>query len=105
MVMAPARRWISNGLHASIVTIAAAFAAAPVGAIESTAKQAILIDFDSEAVLFEKDGKSNLGFTILPAPPAKPPSRTPACQCRMGLAGAGRSPWAKMVATSTLSKR
>ena len=24
-------------------------------------------------VLFEKDGKSNLGFTILPAPPATPP--------------------------------
>ena len=26
-------------------------------------------------VLFEKDGKSNLGFTILPAPPAKPPAK------------------------------
>nr|NIP98199.1 exo-alpha-sialidase [Akkermansiaceae bacterium] len=25
------------------------------------------------AVLFEKDGKSNLGFTIVPAPPATPP--------------------------------
>ena len=25
------------------------------------------------AVLFEKDGKSNLGFTVLPAPPATPP--------------------------------
>jgi len=24
------------------------------------------------AVLFEKDGKSNLGFTIVPAPPAEP---------------------------------
>jgi len=24
-------------------------------------------------VLFEKDGKSKLGFTILPAPPAAPP--------------------------------
>ena len=27
------------------------------------------------AVLFEKDGKSNLGFTILSAPPAEPPAR------------------------------
>jgi sialidase-1 len=27
------------------------------------------------AILFEKDGKSNLGFTILPAPPAEPPAR------------------------------
>jgi sialidase-1 len=27
------------------------------------------------AVLFEKDGKSNLGFTILPAPPAEPPAK------------------------------
>jgi len=27
------------------------------------------------AVLFEKDGKSNLGFTILPAPPATPPAK------------------------------
>ena len=26
------------------------------------------------AVLFEKDGKSKLGFTVLPAPPAKPPA-------------------------------
>ncbi len=26
------------------------------------------------AVLFEKDGKSNLGFTIVPAPPATPPA-------------------------------
>ncbi len=26
-------------------------------------------------VLFEKDGKSKLGFTILPAPPAEPPSK------------------------------
>ena len=26
------------------------------------------------AVLFEKDGKSDLGFTILPAPPGGPPS-------------------------------
>jgi sialidase-1 len=25
------------------------------------------------AVLFEKDGKHKLGFTILPAPPAEPP--------------------------------
>jgi len=25
------------------------------------------------AVLFEKDGKSNLGFTIVPPPPAEPP--------------------------------
>ena len=25
------------------------------------------------AVLFEKDGKSTLGFTILPAPPPRPP--------------------------------
>jgi len=27
------------------------------------------------AVLFEKDGKSKLGFTILPAPPARPPKK------------------------------
>ncbi len=27
------------------------------------------------AVLFEKDGKSKLGFTILPAPPAQPPGK------------------------------
>ena len=27
------------------------------------------------AVLFEKDGKSKLGFTILPAPPATPPAK------------------------------
>lgn len=27
------------------------------------------------AILFEKDGKSNLGFTILPAPPASPPAK------------------------------
>ena len=27
------------------------------------------------AVLFEKDGKSKLGFMILPAPPAEPPAR------------------------------
>ena len=27
------------------------------------------------AVLFEKDGKSNLGFTIVPAPPATPPAK------------------------------
>jgi sialidase-1 len=27
------------------------------------------------AVLFEHDGKSDLGFTILPAPPAEPPSK------------------------------
>jgi sialidase-1 len=26
-------------------------------------------------VLFEKDGKSKLGFTILPAPPATPPTK------------------------------
>jgi len=26
-------------------------------------------------VLFEKDGKSKLGFTILPAPPATPPAK------------------------------
>ena len=25
-------------------------------------------------VLFEKDGKDKLGFTILPAPPAAPPT-------------------------------
>jgi hypothetical protein len=27
------------------------------------------------AILFEHDGKSDLGFTILPAPPAEPPAR------------------------------
>ena len=27
------------------------------------------------AVLFEKDGKSKLGFTILPAPPAEAPAK------------------------------
>ena len=27
------------------------------------------------AVLFEKDGKSKLGFTIVPAPPATPPKK------------------------------
>jgi len=27
------------------------------------------------AVVFEKDGKSNLGFTIVPAPPAEPPAK------------------------------
>jgi len=25
------------------------------------------------AILFEKDGKDKLGFTVLPAPPAAPP--------------------------------
>jgi len=32
------------------------------------------------AVIFEKDGKSHLGFTILPAPPATPP-HAPAGNC------------------------
>jgi len=30
------------------------------------------------AILFEKDGKSKLGFMILPAPPATPPATPPA---------------------------
>jgi hypothetical protein len=29
------------------------------------------------AILFEKDTKSDLGFTILPAPPATPPAEVP----------------------------
>jgi D-alanyl-D-alanine carboxypeptidase (penicillin-binding protein 5/6) len=53
--MATARRWASIGRLGLLAGIAAVFAAAPAGAIETAARQAILLDYDTGALLFEKD--------------------------------------------------